>query len=688
MTPCYIDFEFSGSENPELRLVCCSYAIQGDVTEYWLLNDVESRRKLAHETYDLSLDHCFIAYSVEAEARCLFQLWDEFDLPYKPFMIDGSLKFIDLMLEYRMLLNENHEIQYGKQLIDGKIKTTKPPTKDKRAEDDYDKPKFNLGAATYKMLGKIIDTKEKESVRGLIISNSDLTPHKHRVQSYCTSDILHLPELSRSINGYLAKKIGFNPTTDHKSRQQLINEQYLRGEYAARAAMITMHGLPYARQKLKRFTRLVPELMKTAQEDLIAKYPDMKLFKWVKKNQRYSVNVKSILKWIGEEGIKKVPNWPLTDKGDFKRGMKEFEKLEHHKGFGGDWSNYLWDQSMLKSFVVTDPHARERWLAKLCDPNVDTPKEPRKTFWDSAGDDNRSRPYLGIYGSQSARTQPSSTGFLPLKSHWMRCFIVPPEGKAIVGIDYANQEFLLAALISKDPAMIKAYHSGDPYVWFAKAAGAMPQDGTKKTHSEIRTRFKSTTLGVLYGMGKYRLADKLTEDTGEKYKEEDAKGLIDLFNATFAVFAAWKEELLKNYKVYKRPVKLPCGWYMWTDNDRPASVQNCPIQGFGSSIMRKAVQLCQDDELDVVYTLHDAIYVEYPSQCIDYTVELLKECMDKAFRYYFPSELQRFANCRMDVFAWSLDYKNYKHDYYHTSHFYLEEKGIPGYNKYKQYLNF
>ena len=32
-------------------------------------------------------------------------------------------------------------------------------------------------------------------------------------------------------------------------------------------------------------------------------------------------------------------------------------------------------------------------------------------------------------------------------------------------------------------------------------------------------------------------------------------------------------------------IKLPCGWYMWGDNDNMRSVGNCPIQGFGGSII-------------------------------------------------------------------------------------------------------
>ena len=48
--------------------------------------------------------------------------------------------------------------------------------------------------------------------------------------------------------------------------------------------------------------------------------------------------------------------------------------------------------------------------------------------------------------------------------------------------------------------MKQAYASGDPYLEFAKLAGAVPPDATKKTHPEQRSLYKATVLAVNYGM--------------------------------------------------------------------------------------------------------------------------------------------------------------------------------------------
>jgi hypothetical protein len=43
-----------------------------------------------------------------------------------------------------------------------------------------------------------------------------------------------------------------------------------------------------------------------------------------------------------------------------------------------------------------------------------------------------------------------------------------------------------AAALSGDTLMMEAYRSGDPYLAFAKQAGAAPADATKVTHKAIR----------------------------------------------------------------------------------------------------------------------------------------------------------------------------------------------------------
>ena len=57
--------------------------------------------------------------------------------------------------------------------------------------------------------------------------------------------------------------------------------------------------------------------------------------------------------------------------------------------------------------------------------------------------------------------------------------------------------------------MKQTYASGDPYLEFAKLAGAVPPDATKKSHLKERALYKETVLAVNYGMGEESLAERI-----------------------------------------------------------------------------------------------------------------------------------------------------------------------------------
>ena len=100
----------------------------------------------------------------------------------------------------------------------------------------------------------------------------------------------------------------------------------------------------------------------------------------------------------------------------------------------------------------------------------------------AVGQDSRNRVILSVFRSRTGRNQPSNSKFIFGPSTWLRGLIKPPPGYAIAYIDWQQQEFGIAAALSGDPAMQAAYRSGDPYLAFAKQAGAVPQDATKATH--------------------------------------------------------------------------------------------------------------------------------------------------------------------------------------------------------------
>ena len=90
-------------------------------------------------------------------------------------------------------------------------------------------------------------------------------------------------------------------------------------------------------------------------------------------------------------------------------------------------------------------------------------------------------------------------------------------------------------MLSGDEAMQAAYLSGDPYLEFAKQAGLVPADATKKTHGAERELCKQCVLGVAYGMEAKSLAQRIGQP------EIVARDLLRSHRETYRKFWAWSD---------------------------------------------------------------------------------------------------------------------------------------------------
>ena len=127
----------------------------------------------------------------------------------------------------------------------------------------------------------------------------------------------------------------------------------------------------------------------------------------------------------------------------------------------------------------------------------------------AVGADGRNRCMLSAFRSRTGRNQPATSKFIFGPGVWLRGLIKPPPGYGVAYIDWSQQEFGIDAALSGDQAMIEAYKSGDPYLAFAKQAGAVPPDATKQSHGPQRELFKACVLGVHTGWGHEALAARI-----------------------------------------------------------------------------------------------------------------------------------------------------------------------------------
>jgi DNA polymerase I-like protein with 3'-5' exonuclease and polymerase domains len=244
----------------------------------------------------------------------------------------------------------------------------------------------------------------------------------------------------------------------------------------------------------------------------------------------------------------------------------------------------------------------------------------------TVGSDGRNRTLLRPFASKSGRNQPSNNQFIFGPSVWLRGLIKPPPGRSIAYIDWSQQELGIAAALSGDSALIRAYASGDPYLEFAKMAGAVPGGATKASHPAERAAFKVCMLAVQYGMSEHGLATKLNRGTAS------ARNLLRQHRETFPVFWRWSQSQVDAAMLTGRTSTV-FGWQLNTvGGDNPRSLANFPMQANGAEMMRLTCSIATEAGITVCCLVHDAILIEADSSGIEETIIKTQAMMREASR--------------------------------------------------------
>jgi len=243
------------------------------------------------------------------------------------------------------------------------------------------------------------------------------------------------------------------------------------------------------------------------------------------------------------------------------------------------------------------------------------------------GTDGRNRCLISPFSSSTGRNQPSTSKFVFGLAKWARGLIQPHPGYAIAYIDWSQQEFGVAAALSGDDNMMAAYRSGDPYLSFAKQAGAVPESATKQSHPTERDQYKQCVLATQYGMGAESLAFRLKKPILR------AQQLLKAHRKVYKKFWAWSDDYY-NRSVNANSVHTVCGWNLHVKPDvNPRSLRNFPMQANSAEMLRIACIMIAQEGITLCAPVHDAILIEAPEDLIQEHVEIAQRCMAKASHF-------------------------------------------------------
>lgn len=657
----YIDFEYHSSEEKDLELVCAHvieysslYGVPVRVCDdsFWLYRETESKQKLIQYLESKKQSHTIVSFAAEAEAASMISL-----------SIDPlDYKWYDTRAEWLLLTNHNADYTYGMHLVSKKIKNLIPAEIAKFAKDEThsaEKRETNLAAACFKILGRQIDLTQKVDTREIILSRNDavIIKNKKTIIDYCRSDVENLIGLTQKMYEILKELTkDVMPPYDEASLR--------RGRRSGPiTAHIVRHGYPIDRVKTENFSRAVPEILEELKKDIshtVFAAEGAAPFVYNVRQRKWVKSEKAIQAYLHEAGYIPGRDWPKTNGGKFQLSSDVLESKCSDK--------HTYGPNMISQLVRFS-----RTLSSINSLNADSPK----SFWKYVGSDDRVRPYLSPFGSQSARFYPAASSFLFAKTAWMRALCHPKPNKVIIGADFSQQEFLLNAILSNDSRMLDAYASGDVYKATAISAKAINDKMTEAEVKKVRNVWKQIVLGLGYLMGPFSLGQHLADTFLEgserkfaslqargKFLEMKAGGYISRYKSIYNKYFRWVDLQIMRYGQIRRRV-LSDGWVMWGANTNEKSVANFGTQGEGAVILDVTLNdlvsyhLKKYGNAGVIFPLHDAVYIEVDAEHWREEAMHLRNTMQSAFTKwheqavkYLPGIAKTPPMIRVDVEAW------------------------------------
>lgn len=222
----------------------------------------------------------------------------------------------------------------------------------------------------------------------------------------------------------------------------------------------------------------------------------------------------------------------------------------------------------------------------------------------------------------------------------IRQAFVAGEGKILVSADYSQFELRIAAALSHDQAMIKAFEAGVDV--HAQTAAELYGVGLEEVSKEQRYNAKTINFGVLYGMS----AHGLSVATG--MSREEAAGFIKRYYEVRPALAEYIEKIKAETRkleyaatLFGRRRPLP---EINSNNHMIAAAAermavNVPIQGTQADIMKIAMIALApllDEATKMLVQIHDQLILETDMSQGEQVMKLMKQTLENVYDLGVP----------------------------------------------------
>lgn len=313
--------------------------------------------------------------------------------------------------------------------------------------------------------------------------------------------------------------------------------------------------------------------------------------------------------------------WPRTDTGKLSTSSDTFADFDWHE--------------------VVKPFATYQKKAILCSTfgqNLINQINPKTKCL---------HPHFKQMGARTGRLSCSAPNLQNLpRDKTIRSNFVADEGHVFLCADYSQIELRIAAEVSGDKKMQKAYREGiDLHRMTASAVLNKPIGDTSDTERQIG---KALGLGLLYGLGAKKFSHYVKKGYGHEgisVSHDEAFDFIDIYRGNYSGFRDW--QLKQAAECEKSMVAVtPFGKRRKLDDATCyGGGLNMPIQGAAAEVIKCSLIRLEKTFRGVgslVNCIHDENLLQVPDNKdkYDYLKEMQK-CMVSAYLDVFPNGITR-----------------------------------------------
>jgi DNA polymerase I len=222
---------------------------------------------------------------------------------------------------------------------------------------------------------------------------------------------------------------------------------------------------------------------------------------------------------------------------------------------------------------------------------------------------------------------------IPKDEKFRSCFIPEPGYKLVIA-DYSQIELRIAAEITEDKRMIKAFKKGEDL--HRLTASLITKKPLDQVTDEDRRVAKPVNFGLIFGMGPKRLQIYAQESYGVEMSEKKATAFRERFFKGYPELTKWIRKIGKNKS--KETRTLSGRRRQWQESAKLTELCNAPIQGTGADIVKEALGMLMKSLKGtgsrIIGCIHDEILVEAPEDSAEEVAKALKKTMEKAGKKY------------------------------------------------------